>query len=337
MKIKFLKSIKSNLLFLACIAFFIFSVIANGYNPEPAPKFPGSTYRYTDTKLKPIDQPPPDSLSLAENQYHKFIDSVNLRRRIKNGNDEEGGNSLPFLFIGTQVDVSCDTCGSKWFWGRVDAEIKGEKSQTQPVQRYISLLGWKLKATRDDELYGPDSVVFHVEHKQPYVRKYAVISSSIKEKNDSIYYKYGEVDEPVKFHFDRYDKSLLIPVSKTLMLTIYYTSFGIAIVWGCYFLVVIGIFIRFVIDISKGEAFTKKNLQALRIIALTFLIYPLTAFLFNLLLGLIFRSYITDDVVLSKATWNEAWKSIGLGLVFLMLYRAFRQGKKLKDEQELTI
>jgi hypothetical protein len=336
MKIKFLKSLKSNLLFVTCIAFFAFSLIANGYNPRPSSKFDGPAYKFTETKLKPIDQSPPDSLSPAENEYNKFIDSVKLRRRIKNGNDGQGGNSLPFLFIGTQVDVSCDTCGSKWFWNQFDAVMKTGKSQA-PVQSYISLLGWKLKATRDDILYGPDSVVFHVEHKQPYVRKYAVISSPIKGKNGSIYYKYGEVDEPVKFHFDPYDKSLLIPVSKTLMSTIYYISFGIAIVWGCYFLVVIGIFIRFVIDISKGEAFTKKNLQALRLIALTFLIYPLIAFLFNLLLGLIFRSYITDDVVLSKATWNEAWKSIGLGLVFLMLYRAFRQGKKLKDEQEFTI
>lgn len=337
MKIKFLKSLRSNLLTLACVAFFIFSLIANGYNPEPAPKFPGSTYKYTDTKLKPIDQAPPDSLSSVENQYNKFMDSVKLRRRIKNGNDEQGGNSLPFLFIGTQVDVSCDTCGSKWFWEQVESEIKGGKSQTQPVQRYISLLGWKLNATKFDELYGPDSVVFHVEHGRPYVRKYAVISSALKGKKDSVYYRYGIIDEPVKFHFDPYDKSLLIPASKTLISTIYYVSEGVALISLCYVLIVIGIFIRFVIDISKGQAFTNKNLKALRLIAITFMLYPVITFGFNLFLGLLFHSYFTEDVVLSKATWNEAWKSIAMGLTFLMLYKAFRQGKKLKDEQELTI
>jgi len=60
-------------------------------------------------------------------------------------------------------------------------------------------------------------------------------------------------------------------------------------------------------------------------------------FIFNLLLGFIFRSYFTEDVVLSKATWIEAWKSISIGLIFLMLYKAFSQGKKLKEEQEFTI
>jgi|GEM_PF-663935 len=337
MIIRFLKIIKSNWLILVCIAFFIFSLIDNGYTPEPADVFPASTYKYTDTKLKPVDPSPPDSLSSAEDRYNKFMDSVKLRRRIKNGNDELGGNSLPFLFIGTQVDVSCDTCGSKWFWNQFNAEMKTGNSQSPPVQRYISLLGWKLKATKLNEVYHLDSAVFHVEHNQAYVRKYAVISPLQKGKNDSVYYEYGIVDKPVKFHFDPYDKSLLIPVSKTLMLTIYYISQGIALGWLVYVLIVVGIFIRFVIDISKGQAFTQKNLQALRLIAITFLVYPLVVFLFNLLLGLIFHSYFTEDVELNKATWNEAWKSVALGLVFLMLYRASRQGKKLKDEQEFTI
>jgi hypothetical protein len=337
MKMKFFRRLKSNLLFLVCVAFFIFNLIANGYHPEAAPKFPAGIYKYTDTKLKPIDQSPPDSLVAAENRYNKFMDTIKLRRRIKNGNDIQGGNGLDILFIGTQVDVSCDTCGSKWFWSQFDAEMKTDEYRSSPVQRYTSLLGWKLKATKDNILYGPDSVLFHVEHKQAYVRKYAVISSLLKGKNDSVYYKYGEVDEPVKFHFDPYDKSLLIPVSKTLMLTIYYISDAIAIISLCYFLFVAGIFIRFVIDISKGRAFTNKNLRALRLIAITFLLFPLIPFLFNLLLGLIFHSYFTEDVVLSNATWNQAWKSIAVGLTFLMLYKAFRQGKKLKDEQEFTV
>jgi len=336
MDIRLSKKITLGALILVCIVFIIFSVAVNGYTPGPLFKFNGTKYKYAETYLKPIDPSPPDNLLDAESQYNNFVDSVKLRRRIKNGNAEQGGNSVSWLSLGTQADISCDTCGSNWFWSRVKTEIKTGRFQTAPVQSYLSLLGWKLKATAYENPH-LDSVVFHVEHNQAYVRKYAIISPAVKGEKDSVYYRYGLIDEPVKFHYDPYDKSLLIPVSKTVTLTVSYFSYGIALILFCYALILIGIFIRFVLDISKGHVFTNKNLRTLRLIAITFLVSPVVMFIFNLLLGFIFRSYFTEDVVLSKATWIEAWKSISIGLIFLMLYKAFSQGKKLKEEQEFTI
>jgi hypothetical protein len=40
---------------------------------------------------------------------------------------------------------------------------------------------------------------------------------------------------------------------------------------------------------------------------------------------------------LNGSLWQASWKTIGIGLVFLALYKAFKQDKKLKEEQDLTV
>ena len=104
-----------------------------------------------------------------------------------------------------------------------------------------------------------------------------------------------------------------------------------------YLLFLLGNFIGFIIDLSKGLAFTDKNINTLKLIAITFLVYPVIGFFFNLLLRLILNYYFTNDVILNNHTWDESWKIIALGIIFFMLYRAFSQGKLLKDEQDLTV
>jgi len=57
----------------------------------------------------------------------------------------------------------------------------------------------------------------------------------------------------------------------------------------------------------------------------------------DMLMKFIFRDYFTADVVLNINPLKDSWQEPAEGIVFLLLYRAFRQGKKLKDEHDLTV
>jgi hypothetical protein len=96
-------------------------------------------------------------------------------------------------------------------------------------------------------------------------------------------------------------------------------------------------FLNFIFDLSKGLAFTENNIWRLKLIAISLILYPIVGFVVNWLLRLIFYSYFTPDVVMNWNVWSGWWKPIGMGLTFFLLYRAFSQGKTLKEEQDLTV
>ena len=96
-------------------------------------------------------------------------------------------------------------------------------------------------------------------------------------------------------------------------------------------------FLKFIVDVSKGFSFTSENVFRLKLISLSLLGFPIVSFLLNLLMYPVFSSYFTDDVVLNTRAWSNDWIIIVVGIVFLLLFKAFRQGKKLKDEQDLTV
>lgn len=272
-----------------------------------------------ENNVKPIDGGVGDSIERLGSAYRNLKDSLKTIRWLRNGDPFALGSYLGCF--GTVSTQYCDTCSVEWF------RKNGLKDDDHQVY-YISLLGWKIKNTKHDILYSSDSVIFHVEHGQSYIRKEVTFP---KEKVIRL------MDVPVKFRYHRSVDCLLIPVSKATEKTVSVSILLLGIVlilWGCF---LIACFLEFIVDLSKGQSFTIRNVRRLKWIALTLLIYPVAMFVLNLLLRLIFASYFTPDVVLSETTWQGAWKSIGSGLIFLALYRAFKQGKKLKDEQDLTV
>jgi len=104
-----------------------------------------------------------------------------------------------------------------------------------------------------------------------------------------------------------------------------------------YMLYLLSAFLKFIADLSKGYSFTDKNVNRLRLIAISLLVYPCVLFLLALLMRLIFYKYFILDVTLNQGLLKYSWKPLVLGIIFLVLYRAFRQGKLLKDEQDLTV
>lgn len=112
------------------------------------------------------------------------------------------------------------------------------------------------------------------------------------------------------------------------------TGWAIFLLLG-YFL--FGGFIQFLIEIARGTPFSDSNVKRLRRMAAIFFAIPVFLFLLNLFLYLIFHRYFTSDVKMSSEIWSSLWKPAALGVIFTALYIAFRQGKKLKEEQDLTV
>jgi hypothetical protein len=285
--------------------------------------------------LPPIDGSIPDTIPYRE--YQKRKDSIITIRAVKNGEGFLSGSYSNFPgWMSTAGGRACDTCSLKWLNRPLGFE------DTAHSQYYIKLNGWTLLTktsvfteTNYDAIRfwgNPDSVEFYVRGNQPYIRK--VLKKKYRVKDGTDYYL---ADIPVKFRFSYEDKCLMIPVSETVkrVLDIIFLCFGIFLM--VFILMLFVKFIVFVFDLSKGKAFTDKNLKSLKFISLSLLIYPIFLLFLNLVTRLIFSNYFTPDVVLSSDTYATPWKIILLGFVFYVLYLAFKTGKALKDEHDLTV
>jgi len=297
--------------------------------PNPVYKSSPQYVKY-DNDLKPIDPIIPDSISYRK--YNELKDSIKTIRQLKNG-DFFGANSVYFLTIlGTGGNIECDTCSLKWF---NHTYSQPEHDKILNTIYCIELQSWKLNYKSDlDRAWTRDSVQFYVEHGQAYIRKFIINKQFSKDMNNRLY---RMVNVPVKFRYNVSNQCVMIPVSKTVKHTMDIVLGILDFLFFGYLLILIGYFIGFVIDLSKGLAFTNKNLRTLKRIAYTLLAIPFAELLLNLLLRLIFRSYLTSDVVLNIDVINGYWKFLMFAIIFLMIYRAFRQGKVIKDEQDLTV
>jgi len=319
MKIKLNTNLLINLVIVIYITFLLVLYVFSSYN------YPPKSSIYVLNNLKPIDTTLSDSLSYR--QYNKLNDSIKQVRNFKNG-DFTSGNGFYIGFIGTTASISCDTCTFKWhIWHGFNDKAN--------EHYYIKLMFWKIKNTESIFWYA-DSVQFHVEHEQSFLRKVIMGSPKIKDKYGNFYH--GRlVDVPVKFRYNSRDQSLLIPVSKSTKNIFDYVFGTVGIITAGYYFYLIGIFLSFIVDLSKGNAFTDKNIFRLKLITISLILLPVIVFLLNLLIKVLLHNYFTADVVMNYDMWKNVWKIIGLGLIFLLLYRAFRQGKILKDEQDLTV
>jgi len=281
------------------------------------PSFRINKYVWKRENLEPINTQNLDSLEGIASDYKRLSDSINTIKELRNGYGEERSR---FLEVGVESAVYNDTCGTKWYFDKAWLNDRYKSN-------YIVLYGWKLNVSSND-FESIDSGVFHVEKGKSYIRKLLV---------DDRAHLVAEKDVSVKFRYDKKVRALLIPIGKVTKKVLEVAIIVAAVLVGIVFLYLVAGFIKFLVDISKGLFFTDRNLMRLKLIAFSLLIFPVAVFILNLTMRLIFWSYFTADVKLNESIWQDSWKPIGLGLIFLALYRAFKQGKKLKEEQELTI
>ncbi|WP_295669222.1 DUF2975 domain-containing protein [uncultured Mucilaginibacter sp.] len=289
----------------------------------------------SNNDLKAFDEEAPANLTSSYYHYKQFNDSVKTIRELRNGEYWMGGGQVFASVLATEENLQCDTCSKKWLYDRVfnfKEHNDAKKYGIDHFRWYIKLPGWKLNDAR--WALGPDSIQFYAKGGQSFIRKIIVHRGKRK---DTVVKIWNTVDQPVKFNYNHRDRAILIPCSRSAKHAVDIIIIIVNICLALYFLYLISGFLKFVLDLSKGLAFTGKNVRRLRLIGLSLLIYPVGIFALNYLIWLIFHNYFTEDVVLNGNLWTNNWKTIGVGIVFLALFKAFRQGKLLKDEQDLTV
>ena len=326
MKIKINTNLVVNLFIIGVIVFYLIIMgsffFINGNTVFHGKTVPGDSYSWNN-HLPDLD--PSASTDLPYAQYLALKRKIETTRQLKNGEFLDMGGAQMGGLMGMGGGMLCDTCTVDLNRGN----IPGIK------QYYIKLPGWKVKHATFD-WYNLDSVVFHVEHKQSYIRK-AIVDKIVPKKDGSKNYQIHMADIPVKFRYNTLQNYIMIPVSKQVRDTVNIVMFVVMLLIVTYIFYLIAAFLKFIVDVSKGLSFTSENVFRLKLISLSLLGFPIAAFLLNLLMYPVFSSYFTDDVTLNTRAWRNDWIIIVVGIVFLLLYKAFRQGKKLKDEQDLTV
>lgn len=254
--------------------------------------------------LPPIDQKVPDTLP---HSIHKQMqDSIANVRRLKNGMPV---SAIRGIMFGVQQNIRCDTC-------------TGLFNKDGGIREYlINLYGW----TIDIAGYQCSITAYYVKDGKSHIRKF------LPENGGNLY---REMGAEVPFRFDADRNSIMIPVSKST----YEVARIVVVVGAVYFLYFLcGSAIKFLGEIARGTPFSDTNVRRLKILAINFFAFPFVLVLFDCLFGVIFRHYFTPDVKLDLPLWKYFGLPFAIGFVFLLLYIAFRKGKSLKEEQELTV
>ncbi len=293
----------------------------------------GGTKEVTDRAITKVDNLKPLTETISDSvPYYRHVrlqDSINQLHTLRNGDGPNAGSGALITLWGTQKAIYCDTCSIKYNENSWPHFMTYDK----PTRCYFVLFGWKLKSMPP----GEDSLQFHVEHGQAYLRK-LVIDSAHRNKDGSVEQIGHLHDVEVSFGYNRQHGCITIPIKPGTKNILDKLIIGLSIVGVVYYAIfVLGGFIRFLIDVARGRTFTEKNIRLLKVIGISVIALPTLIFLLNLGMPLIFGAYFTDDVVLSEKSWDGIWKWLITGIAFLLLYKAFKNGKKIKDEQDLVI
>ncbi len=189
-------------------------------------------------KLKPIDTPL--SVDLPYSQFMQLKSEQRRMRSLKNGDyNRTIRNFIGVIGVG-RAQILCDTCHNG--------------PNNYPLEKryyYISLPGWKLRSTTSP-VPALDSVIFHVEKFQAYIRKNVVSTKTID--GDELY-NVEVKDIPVKFKYSHKSQMIKIPVSEQTTATLkpIFTTLNIILV--LYALFNLLIFIQLIMSLLGGSSF----------------------------------------------------------------------------------
>ena len=278
----------------------------------------GISFRW-NSHLQHNDSNVPDSIGY--NEYNRLRDSIVTMRDLRENNFLFDGDvsMTPILYM--RSAINCDTCSLSWFY-----EHGAFVGDTSKRAYFILLSGWKITTEKQQFLWG-DSDIFKTDN-----NKYVL-------NTDKPYFKKvnPRYNAPSDVRYSKQHKCVMIPISKTAygVISLSFEVFALATVILALFL--ISGFINLILDLAKGLSFTTQNLKRLKRISYALIILPLFIFVLNLLLRLLFNKYLDGDVELDPEIWAHTWRIVAVGIIFYALFEAFKQGKKLKDEQDLTV
>lgn len=260
--------------------------------------------------------------TIPHNQYVNKQRKYQALQDLRNGDWPSSGTIC--WIIGAFESLQCDTC----------MENIEQVHSNSIKQYYLALPGWHLKANPIKDIF-VDSAMFYVKNGQGYVSTPVITKQKIHAHSRSLTVKYKDV--AVKFRYNRRQDFVMIPVSQQVYNILYGVVMVVGILLATWLLYMVLEFIKFTIAISKGYIFTNRNVFRLKLIALTLLGLPTATFLLNWLLGVAFNNYFAGTVIMKPVVWQYWWILLSSGCVFLLLYKAFRRGAMLKEENDLTV
>jgi Protein of unknown function (DUF2975) len=208
-------------------------------------------------------------------------------------------------------------------------EVLQQKKQSEEKLYYLALEGYRME---------DDNTRFFLDN-DTYNLAYVVWDTVVKQTFDSNkqgYYK----RKRISVRYAAEDQKVLVPVTKKQ----YYFLFN-TLTFGGYFIIFllvyffVGLPFQIIINISKGKAFTLKNIYRFKLMAVVLLIYGLMSIAAPYLFKLIYNNIIPEEFVLKPFTQTFfsylpfLFSSLGLFLIS----NAFQRGYNLQQENALTI
>ena len=168
---------------------------------------------------------------------------------------------------------------------------------------------------------------------------YVKWDSVVKRKYDSTNVGHYE-SKPIGVRYASRDKRLLIPISKgtyNILITLLNVVFFFLLFISVY--IFIGMPVQILINISKGRAFTEKNIWMFKTMSIVLFIYILISTFGQYLLRLLFYKLIPPDFKLPNMMQSliDNLYFILVSLTLFFISRAFKKGYQLQKEQDLTV
>lgn len=308
-------------LIIILVVLFLLVILASLFLMRRSINFSNSSSPYsTGQNLNPLPSiDPVISDELPQRVYQHLKDSLRMDRIKINGMYYT--NSSLLGPIGIQQSERCEGCSF--------AKSLSENDKMTKKENLIRLVWWKL-----DSVGVFSRSQFYVKNGQSYLRKNICKLTSKTVSHTA--YNCTEKDIPVAYRYDTIKKNLMIPISDGTMriLKPIFIALNILFITYCLYFI-LGNFIKFLIEIAQGNPFSANNLKRLKVITLSLFGILLAQLALTLLPMLIFRHYLSSDIVLNTDFWKELAKPAALYLIFAVIWAAFINGKQLKEDNDL--
>jgi hypothetical protein len=295
-----LSFLKTGYTFLALIIIITLAEILYGQRGYPMDNCETSSISSTE-----IVEYPNLNDSMPHYQYKRIEDSVNNSRPKEIAHHTGSGWGTMGIHIGYYNDSKTDYyIGSKSYFLKNSDYAFFEKSG----KNYVRSISWNKIQN------GNCSGVF-VEKPTPY----KFVMDDVNKGNG-----HGMFLVPVK------------PFSGKILNIAMMVIGLLAVIAGVY--IFFGVFIHFLVAISKGNAFSERNISRLYTVGNFLLIIGLIPFIFQSLFFLMTKANLPPEVDFSFfRAFFEGADSIRAGLIALLFASAFKRGFELQKDQELTV
>lgn len=356
---------------IVCLYFFFMRWYLHKADSGPFPLSWSVSVPADDTSFAGIFFNPSVNDSLPHYQYRKIEDSLKLIKTKKELSNRSLATDNRIGFIGAaSIDEDHDYDRSKMIEKNplsvmmmdsinelnsklvADADsvdlLKNKKLMGELIWRYkvhINKLHDSLNKVGNRSYYlslsnyVADPETYFFIDKGTYHLAYVVYDSVVKRTYDSVKLGHYERKE-INVRFSKEENKVLIPVKKSwftfLSILVFIFQLGTIAALAMF---TVGLPVQILISISKGQAFTPKNLYRLRAIAVFFLVYGVIAVTAPYLVHFIFRQQIPHELNMGAgilAFTNRLIYFFIAAIVFILSV-AFKNGYRLQQEQNLII